>query len=78
MAAATAQIAGQVLVAEAKTSRLAAAWFGGLLVAVLTLLVIGGEPDVRVALSFAIGEAVALTLMALLAGRRQPVSSQPA
>jgi O-antigen/teichoic acid export membrane protein len=70
MAAATAQIAGQVLVAEAKTPRLAGAWFGGLVVAVVALLVVGGQPDVRVAISFAIGEAVALILMAVLAGRR--------
>jgi O-antigen/teichoic acid export membrane protein len=70
MAAATAQITGQVLVAEAKTPRLAGAWSGGLLIALVALLVVGGQPDVRVALSFAIGEAVALILMALLAWRR--------
>jgi O-antigen/teichoic acid export membrane protein len=70
MAAAAAQIAGQVLVAEARTSRLSAAWFGGLLVGVAALLLLGGEPDVRVAMSFAIGEVVALMLMASLAVRR--------
>jgi O-antigen/teichoic acid export membrane protein len=70
MAAAAAQIAGQVLVAEARTARLARAWLGGLLVAVVALLVLGGEPDLRVALAFAIGEGVALVLMALLAIRR--------
>jgi O-antigen/teichoic acid export membrane protein len=70
MAAAAAQIAGQVLVAEARTSRLAGAWFGGLLVAVAALLVLGGEPDVRVAMAFAIGEGVALVFMAVLAIRR--------
>ncbi len=70
MAAAAAQIAGQVLVAEARTSRLAGAWFGGLLVSVVALLVLDGQPDVRVALAFAIGEGVALLLMALLAVRR--------
>jgi O-antigen/teichoic acid export membrane protein len=70
MAAAAAQIAGQVLVAEARTARLARAWLGGLLVAVVALLVLGGEPDLRVALAFAIGEGVALILMALLAIRR--------
>jgi O-antigen/teichoic acid export membrane protein len=67
MAAATAQVAGQVLVAEARTSRLALAWSGGLVAGVAALFVIGGEPDVRVAMAFAIGEIVALALMAVLA-----------
>ena len=70
MAAAAAQVASQVLVAEGRTRRLSLAWFGGLLLAVLFLLVVKGEPDTRVALSFAIGEFVALGLMAVLATRR--------
>jgi O-antigen/teichoic acid export membrane protein len=70
MAAAAAQVAGQVLVAEGRTSRLAVAWFGGLVVAVVALFVLGAAPDVRVALSFLIGEGVALVLMAVLAVRR--------
>jgi O-antigen/teichoic acid export membrane protein len=70
MAAATAQIAGQVLVAEARTSRMAAAWFGGLMAAGVALAVLGGEPDVRVAVAFLIGQSVALILMAVLAIRR--------
>ncbi len=70
MAAATAQIAGQVLVAEGRTSRLAGAWAGGLVAAVISLAFLSGQPDVRVALAFAIGEGVALVLMALLATRR--------
>jgi O-antigen/teichoic acid export membrane protein len=70
MAAAAAQIAGQVLVAEARTSRLAGAWFGGLLVAAVALVALGGQPDVRVAVAFAVGEGVALILMAALAIRR--------
>jgi O-antigen/teichoic acid export membrane protein len=70
MAAATAQIAGQVLVADGRTARLAVAWLGGLAVAVIALLVLGGQPDVRVALAFAIGEGVALVMMATLAIRR--------
>ena len=70
MAAAAAQVASQVLVAEGRTRRLSLAWFGGLLLAVLFLLVVNGEPDTRVALSFAIGEFVALGLMAVLATRR--------
>jgi O-antigen/teichoic acid export membrane protein len=69
MAAAAAQIAGQVLVAEARTRRLALAWSGGLFAAVLALVVIGGDPDVRVAASFAIGEGFALLLMAVLSAR---------
>jgi O-antigen/teichoic acid export membrane protein len=70
MAAATAQVAGQVLVAEGRTTRLAGAWFGGLVVAVVALFVVGGTPDVRVAMAFLIGEVVALILMGLLAIRR--------
>lgn len=70
MAAAAAQIAGQVLVAEARTSRMSAAWVSGLVVAVSALLALGGQPDVRVAIAFAIGQSVALVLMAVLALRR--------
>ncbi|HLF61437.1 MAG TPA: hypothetical protein VI980_09700 [Acidimicrobiia bacterium] len=70
MAAAASQIASQVLVAEARTSRLSAAWFGGLLIGLVALLLLGGEVDVRVAIAFAIGEVVALILMAGLAVRR--------
>jgi O-antigen/teichoic acid export membrane protein len=71
MAAAAAQIAGQGLVAEARTPRLSLAWLGGLTAGLVALLVVGGDPDVRVAASFAIGEGVALTLMATLAVRRR-------
>jgi O-antigen/teichoic acid export membrane protein len=75
MAAATAQIASQVLVAEARTSRLASAWFGGLMIGLVALFVIGGAPEFRVALAFLIGEVVALLLMAVFAaGSRAPVS----
>jgi O-antigen/teichoic acid export membrane protein len=66
-AAATAQIAGQVLVAEGRTSRLSIAWVAGLVTAVLALALLGGGPDVRVALAFLIGETVALVAMAFLA-----------
>lgn len=72
MAAAAAQIASQVLVAEGRTRRLALAWFGGLTVGLVAMLALGGEPDVRVAMAFAIGEFVALALMAVLAIRRKP------
>ena len=70
MAAAAAQIASQVLVAEARTRRLSLAWLGGLAAGVLSLFLLRAEPDTRVALSFAIGEFVALGLMAVLATRR--------
>ena len=70
MAASTAQIASQILVAEARTARLSLAWLGGLVVGVSVLLLTGGDPDSRVAMSFAIGEFSALGLMALLAIRR--------
>lgn len=70
MAAAAAQIASQILVAEGRTTRLSWAWFGGLLVAVIAVLVSAGNPDTRVAIAFAAGEVAALGLMALLAIRR--------
>ena len=70
MAAAAAQVAGQVLVAEARTSRLALAWLGGLLGGIVALLLLSSDPDVRVASAFAIGGFIALGLMALLAVRR--------
>jgi O-antigen/teichoic acid export membrane protein len=69
-AAATAQIAGQVLVAEGRTPRLSIAWIAGLVSAVLALAILGGAPDVRVALAFLIGETVALVAMAFLATGR--------
>lgn len=70
MAAAAAQITGQVLVAEGRTTRLAAAWLGGLMAGVVALLLLGGDPDVRVSWALAIGEFTALGLMAGLAMRR--------
>ncbi len=70
MAAAAAQIASQILVAEGRTTRLSWAWFGGLVVAVAAVFVASGAPDTRVALAFAAGEVAALGLMAFLAIRR--------
>ncbi len=70
VAASAAQVASQTLVAEGRTSRLSIAWSGGLLAGVAALAVLGGEPDVRVAVAFAVGEGVALTLMGPLAIRR--------
>jgi O-antigen/teichoic acid export membrane protein len=70
MAAATAQIASQVLVAEGRTTRLSWAWLGGLLVGALALMMTTGTPDTRVGIAFVAGEITALGLMALLAIRR--------
>lgn len=70
MAAAAAQIVSQVLVAEARTSRLAWAWMGGLVMAIAVGVLIGGEPDSRVALAFAGGELTSLALMGWFAIRR--------
>jgi hypothetical protein len=70
MAAAAAQIASQVLVAEGRTKLLGLAWFGGLVASVIVTLIISGAPDVRVSIGFVVGEFVALGLMALLAVRR--------
>src|SRR5918996_651894 len=64
VAAAAAQIASQVLVAEGRTARLSIAWLGGLLVGVVVLVIAGGETGTRVATGFAAGEAAALGLMA--------------
>lgn len=70
MAAAAAQITSQVLVAEGRTSRLAWAWLGGLVVALVVLLLTSGAPDTRVAVAFLVGEVTALVLMAYLAMKR--------
>ncbi len=70
VAASAAQIASQVLVAEAKTSRLSIAWFGGLAIGLAALAALGGVADTRVARAFAVGEVAALGLMGLLAIRR--------
>lgn len=70
MAGAAAQIAGQVLVAEGRTSRLAVAWGIGLATALIVMFVFQPEPDLRVASGFAAGEAVALIAMWALAARK--------
>ena len=71
MAAAAAQITGQVLVAEARTPRLAAAWFGGLSLVWWPYCSSAVNRTFGSRSSFAIGEVVALILMAGLAVRRQ-------
>ncbi|MEX1037262.1 MAG: hypothetical protein WDZ96_00235 [Acidimicrobiia bacterium] len=70
MAAAAAQIAGQVLVAEGRTARLALAWLVGLVVALVVMTVYRPGPDLRVATGFASGEAMALFFMWFLAARK--------
>jgi O-antigen/teichoic acid export membrane protein len=70
MAAAAAQIAGQVLVAEGRTSRLAVAWLVGLVVALVVMVFYRPEPDLRVATGFAVGESVSLFFMWFLAARK--------
>jgi O-antigen/teichoic acid export membrane protein len=69
MAASTAQIGGQVLVARAQTSRLATAWLLGLAVALVTMVVVSGTPDVRVATGFAAGEVAAMAGVGFLVTR---------
>jgi len=69
MAASTAQIGGQVLVARARTASLAAAWIIGLVVAVSTMFLLSGDPDVRVAIGFAAGELAALMSVGYLITR---------
>lgn len=69
MAASTAQIGGQVLVARARTGALAGAWAVGLVVGVVVMAVAAGSPDLRVATGFAAGELVALFSVGLLITR---------
>ena len=56
------QLMGQALVASGSTGQLAGAWVGGLLAGLVTMLLVGGTPDFRVAVGFAVGELVALGL----------------
>lgn len=71
VAASAAQIGGQVLVATGRTGRLASMWMAGLLAALVILAVPMARPDHAVGLAFAVGEVVALAMVALLAvGRR--------
>ena len=56
------QLMGQALVANGSTGQLASAWVGGLLAGLATMFLVGGTPDFRVALGFAVGELVALGL----------------
>ena len=56
------QLIGQALVASGSTGQLASAWVGGLFAGLVTMLAVGGAPDFRVAVGFAVGESVALAL----------------
>lgn len=69
MAASTAQIGGQVLVARARTPSLASAWITGLAVALVGMLVTAGTPDLRVATGFAAGEVAAMLAVGFLITR---------
>ena len=69
MAASTAQVAGQVLVARARTDSLAIAWVAGLVVAVGVMMLVQGTPDVRVGAGFAVGEVVALATVSVFITR---------
>lgn len=66
IAASTAQILGQLLVARGATSRLAGAWMIALLVAVAVILGSGGEPQHRVAIAFATGEVTAFAAVGFI------------
>ncbi|CAN5863952.1 hypothetical protein BH23ACT5_BH23ACT5_02210 [soil metagenome] len=69
MAASTAQIGGQVLVARANTGALAVAWAVGLTVAVVVMVASAGSPDLRVAIGFLSGELVAMSAVGFLITR---------
>src|SRR5690606_24184873 len=66
MAASTAQIAGQVLVAAGGTGKLAAAWATGLVVAAGALVIAPLAVDRTVALGFLLGEATAAIAVAVM------------
>lgn len=60
LAASTAQILGQLLVARAATGRLAAAWMIGLTVALVVVMLSSGSAEHRVAIAFGVGEIAAM------------------
>jgi len=66
VAASTAQVAGQVLVAAGGTGRLAASWAAGLVVALTVLVVVPLAVDRTVALGFLLGEATAAVVVAIM------------
>lgn len=74
IAASSAQVTGQVLVAAGRTGRLATAWISGLFVALAVSPLIPGAPDSVVALAFLLGEATAFAVVAAQVLRRVPVA----
>jgi O-antigen/teichoic acid export membrane protein len=66
VAASTAQIAGQILVAAGGTGKLATAWATGLAAAVVVLFVQPGAIDRTVAFGFLLGEATAAIVVAAM------------
>jgi O-antigen/teichoic acid export membrane protein len=80
VAASTAQVTGQILVAEGRTGVLARAWVVGLIVAVALLVTIQGAADLVVASAFGVGEAAALCMVGftvLRSHRDRSTSSRP-
>ncbi len=79
VAASSAQILGQLLVARAATGRLAIAWLCGLGVAILSLFATTGPEEHRVALAFGMGELAALAAAGFIAIRayRTPLATRP-
>ena len=71
VAASTAQIAGQALVAQGGTGRLALSWVSGLVVALVALPLLSLSPDRTVAVAFLIGELTAVSTVAILSLRQR-------
>ncbi len=69
VAASATQIAGQVLVAHARTGRLALAWIVGLGVGLVVLVVGSGPPAAVVAAAFGVGTVTAMGMVGLLSIR---------
>ena len=66
VAASTAQVAGQALVAGGGTGKLAASWTAGLMVALVVLVAAPLAVDRTVGLAFVLGEATAAIVMAFM------------
>lgn len=60
----------QILVGKGHTDRMAMVWIGAVMVAALTILVSPGEPSLRVAIGFCVGEVSALVGLSLAVLRR--------
>ncbi|MFP5333632.1 MAG: hypothetical protein ACLGHX_14890 [Acidimicrobiia bacterium] len=79
VAASTAQVAGQALVAAGGTGKLAVSWASGLVVALVVLTLSPFDIARTVALAFLVGEATAATVVAFmtLGVRRSGLSVEP-